>query len=330
MKKPKVTISVLAKDLGLSTATISRAMNHSTLITPDVIEKVQVRAKELGYVSRPVKKQRDRAILNVKLVLPHRDQPEMQLFYDLSELIQGIRKGAGSVKVQLVSLLESETHQIFDHKKGGHIDAVLFAFCEANEQMYKELDSKNIPYLSLNRSSHGGDYVVPNTDIGFIELLETMKASLKGNEKFNPLFLNLKSATSEVQKQREKSFLNALDMIGLEKTPLKERVWKLKNLKAIDDDLVEKIEASSYNAICCFNDVVAASLIQYLPTNDKLAVGGYDYSPFVHMLKHKLTTVSMEVNEFGLQAGEWLVKKVIDKDQKSFREKVKGRIVVVE
>lgn len=328
MKKAKVTISVLAKDLNLSTATISRALNDSTLITPDVIKRVQKRAKELGYVSRPVKKQRDRAILNVKLVLPHRDQPEMQLFYDLSELIKGIREGAGPVKVQLVSLLESETHQIFDHKKGGHIDAVLFAFCEAQNERYAELKEKNIPFLSLNRKISGGDYVLPDTKEGMLGLLEKMKFSEDLRGDFNPVFFNLKSATPEVQESREKAFLEALSSMQIEIT--RDRIWSISDLKSLDDVLIKKLEASPFNAVCCFNDVLAARLIQYLPNEGEYIVGGYDYSPFAHLLKHPLHTVSMEVEEFGKKAGEWLIEKVIDKSQEPFQQLVKGRIVVVE
>lgn len=331
MKKTKVTISDLAKALKISTATISRALNDSSLISEDVRKRVQSKAREMGYVTRPVKKQRDRAILNVKLVLPHRALPEMQLFYDLSELIQGIRQGADNVKVQLVTLLESEIHQIFDHKKGGHVDAVIFAFCEGSASIYRQLKQKNVPFVSINRSNHGGDYILPDTHYGVEMLLKTMRESLKQPEDFNPLFINLSENSKEVQEVREKAFTEVLKSLGWAKGKLSKHVWAIKQAKNVNEKLVKKLLASDFNVVCCFNDLVATSLIQYLPHQDhNFLIGGYDYSPFVHLLRQRFYTVSMEVKTMGEKAGEWLVKKVIEKNDQLFRENVKGRIIVIE
>lgn len=331
MKSKKITISDLANSLQISTATISRALNDSSLISEEVRQRVQSKAKELGYISRPVKKQRDRAILNVKLVLPHRDLPEMQLFYDFSELIQGIRQGADNVKVQLVTLLESETHQIFDHKKGGHVDAVIFAFCEGKASVYKELKQKNVPFVSINRSNHGGDYVLPDTYFGMENLLKTMQRNMKNPTEINPLFINLSNNVKEVQTVREHAFLEVIQKMGWVKKSPSNHVWTIKKAKDINEDIAKKLQKSDFNVICCFNDLVATSLIQYLPNQDQnYLIGGYDYSPFVHLLRQKFYTVSMEVKTMGAKAGEWLVRKVIEKDDQVFRENVKGRIIVIE
>jgi LacI family transcriptional regulator len=331
MKNTKITISDLAKALQISTATISRALNDSSLISEEVRKRVQSKAQEMGYVTRPVKKQRDRAILNVKLVLPHRALPEMQLFYDLSELIQGIRQGAGNVKVQLVTLLESETHQIFDHKKGGHVDAVIFAFCEGTNSVYKELKQKNVPFILINRSNHGGDYVLPDTFYGMESLLKTMQENLDVSEKICPLFINLSENSKEVQEVREKAFTDVLESMDWVKGDVSEHVWTIKQAKDVNDKLVQKLLSSDFNVVCCFNDLVATSLIQYLPNQEQnFLIGGYDYSPFVHLLRQKFYTVSMEVKTMGSKAGEWLVYKVIEKNNQDFRENVKGRIIVIE
>jgi len=335
MKNSKITISNLAKDLELSTATISRALNDSSLISESVRSRIQARARELGYLARTVKKQRDRAILNVKLVLPHRNQPELQLFYDLSELIQGIREGADKVRVQLVTLLESEAHQIFDHKKGGHVDAVIFAFCKVGKPIYQELKEKNVPYLSINRTLQGGDFIVPDTDFGIRELLEVMTKSLPDKTQVRPLMIKLKTITKEVQSAREKAFLEVCAENKWSAKSESGLILEVDQLTSIDDTFVNKILNSEFNLIVGMNDLVATSLIQcLLHATSKMkrayVIGGYDYAPFVHLLRHPLYTVSMNVKKMGERTGFWLTQKVMERKQEVFQEKIRGKVVVIE
>ncbi len=46
----KITLAAIAADLGVSTATVSLALRNSPLVATATGEKVQARAKELGYV----------------------------------------------------------------------------------------------------------------------------------------------------------------------------------------------------------------------------------------------------------------------------------------
>ena len=47
---PGISIKTISEKLGLSTATVSRALNHSTSVTPETAERVRQAARELGYV----------------------------------------------------------------------------------------------------------------------------------------------------------------------------------------------------------------------------------------------------------------------------------------
>ena len=47
--KKKITISEIAKELGIDTSTVSRALNNSDRVTEKTKEKVASMAKKLGY-----------------------------------------------------------------------------------------------------------------------------------------------------------------------------------------------------------------------------------------------------------------------------------------
>ena len=61
----KITIYDIAKELGVSASTVSRGLNESQLIEHDLVTTIQSKAEEMGYTPRRIRKQRERAILNV-------------------------------------------------------------------------------------------------------------------------------------------------------------------------------------------------------------------------------------------------------------------------
>ena len=69
---------------GVSAATVSRVMNGSRLIGEEARRKVLRAARELGYAPRRVRRQRERSILNVKLILPRHESGLKRLFYDFT------------------------------------------------------------------------------------------------------------------------------------------------------------------------------------------------------------------------------------------------------
>ena len=87
------TITDIAQKMKISTATVSRALNQSRLVEPELMEKIQLQAELMGYKKRNISKHRGRSILNIKLILPRHTEPERSLFYDFASLIECHSRG---------------------------------------------------------------------------------------------------------------------------------------------------------------------------------------------------------------------------------------------
>ena len=99
----EATIYDVADVAGVSPATVSRVMNGSRLIEEESRGKVLRAARKVGYEAKRVRRQRERAILNVKLVLPRHESGLKRLFYDFSELADGLRAGLAPCELRLAS-----------------------------------------------------------------------------------------------------------------------------------------------------------------------------------------------------------------------------------
>src|SRR5262245_24688408 len=119
------TIDDIARELGISSATVSRALNGSRLVGPEIRKSVATVAKRLGYEKRSIRRHRGRAILSVKLVLPRHAEPERALFYDFVALIEGLRRGFTQCGLNLLCEVNSPDFDPYPHKKGGDIDAFI-------------------------------------------------------------------------------------------------------------------------------------------------------------------------------------------------------------
>ena len=164
----RVTIYDIAQEAGVSTSTVSRALSGSALIGDDVIAEVRAVADTLGYKQRRIKRQAERTILNVRLVLPRYDQSYQHQFFDVVQLAEGIRAGAAPTRVHVVIEAQSVKLDLFPHKKGGDIDGVICAFTKPTSQMLAACAERDVPVLTLNRIMRQGHYITPDNSAGAV------------------------------------------------------------------------------------------------------------------------------------------------------------------
>ena len=132
-----VTITDISQEIGVSTATVSRALNQSRLVSPGLSKKICKAADKMGYKKRVIRRHRGRGILNIKLVLPRHEEPERALFYDLASLIEGVQSGFKLCGINLVCEPTSPTFKPYPHKKGGDINGFIFAFPRNRNAVFK-------------------------------------------------------------------------------------------------------------------------------------------------------------------------------------------------
>ncbi len=171
MKEKKITIYDIASKLNISTSTVSRILNNSTLYSKEKRDIVFKTAEDMGYIKRPIKKQSRRAILNIKLFLPVARYSYIHLFYDVAELIMGIQDGFGEVKVNIITKINDGDISVFQNKKLGDIDGSIFAFGIPGKKLTSVLKERGIPYLLLNRTVPEEKYIANDSKAGINTLV---------------------------------------------------------------------------------------------------------------------------------------------------------------
>lgn len=319
-----VTIYDIAEKAGVSGSTVSRALNGSRLVSDEVRERIQAIANDLGFEKRNVRRHRQRTILNIRLVLPHHDSPERGLFYDLSQLIDGLRKGFEPTSINIMSDLGGPGFVPFPHKKGGDTDAFVFAFHLPSKEVLKTLLERNIPFVILNRSTPGLPCITCDHAGGMVDLVR-----LVSGKPIKPCLVTIE-AFGEVGEKRLEGLTEALAAKGI---PFSEKdIFTFPNIAAITSESVSSI-AAKHDTLFCMNDIVASVVLSELGrlgvrVPEQCQVTGFDDSPLRRITRPLLTTVSMPVFELARRAGERLTKEVIEGATNIPLEQLRGSLLI--
>lgn len=317
-----VTIYDIAKKLKTSPSTVSRVLNNSSLISNSTTSKIHEMARTLGYEPRIIKRQQNRAIITLKLIVGPKNDHLLPIFYDFTDLISGIRAGAEGLRLNLAVEMNDENFNPFDHKKGGNMDGVIFAFTKPLDSIYENLKKKKIPNITINRNLPNEDFVTCNNYLGIKELVNQLQIK---REIPKICFLHL-TPHNDISLER----LNSLKKITKENNLSfgSEEIIAIENLDLINKDFFKNIK-KKYNCIIAMNDVLAitvlarASSFGFQIPND-FSLTGFDNSPVRNLLPQKVDTISLPVSEIGFKAGEWIRHRIIKKEQSFFQKEITG------
>ena len=321
----RVTVYDIAEELKISPSTVSRVLNRSTLISDERSEQILMTAERMGYQKRSIKKHVSRAILNIHLFLPQAESTITHFFYNISELIESVQEGFGDVRLNFVTRVNDGNLDFLEKKKTGQIDGCIFAFTKPNGELSRELKSREIPFVMLNRKGRSGSYICYDVCEGIAAMAEKLFA-LKG-EDLRPCFIGYKGLP-ELSETRYRCIENTLCSRGLVFSEENNR-RDISEFIEISQSIIGWIQESGFNAVFSFNDMAAASLLQSamargLRVPQDLALTGVDDSPIQNMLDRRIDTVSLSVHELGLRAGRWLRGFIIEKTEGLIREVLTG------
>ena len=317
-----VTIYDIAQEAGVSASTVSRVLNSSSLISDERSSKIIEIANRLGYTKRAIKKQKSRAILNIKLVLGQLNDPSLPLVYSVPELIDGIKAGVPENQLNIICETSNKIKDLFSSKKSGQADAVIFAFCQVPKVTEAYLKENNIPFLVLNRSPESSDFITFNNQVAMQDLVQKSLSSAS-----RPVFLEM-YPENEITLERRQGFLRACEELELEQHACIE----LDSLSEIDADLLKKLTTNKQNHIVAMNDIIASVFLFQALKNDykvpeDFCVSGFDGSSVTSVLPCELRTVSLQINKLGRKAGDWVTKRVLEREEAAYQVYIKGKYI---
>jgi DNA-binding LacI/PurR family transcriptional regulator len=168
--RARPTLEKVALRAGVSRATVSRVVNGSTTVAPDIRDTVMRAVQELGYVpnhaARSLVTQRTNSIA---LVLP---EPSTRVFSDdqfFPGIIRGVSQELEVADKQLVLMMASSAashDRIEQYAMAGHVDGVMVASVHGADPLPAALARMGVPVVCNGRPL--GRQSVPYVDVDSI------------------------------------------------------------------------------------------------------------------------------------------------------------------
>jgi LacI family transcriptional regulator len=323
MEKIEVTIHDIAKILGIDSSTVSRALNNSSRVAQKTKDKIQEKARELGYqknhLATNLRKSKT-SILGV--VVPRISR------HFFSSAISGIeetayRLGYTVIICQSLEQLEKEKN-ILDTLLANRVEGVLISISmeTQNYDHFENLKNRNIPFVFFDRHCN-----IPNNSN---VLIDDYQAGFDATEH---LILNGKKCIAhfsgpqnlEIYKNRFLGYKAALKKHNIDF--IEELVLSSSLMEKDGIENTKKVLALSLkvNGIFSANDVAAIGAIKFLKTKNinipkDIAIVGFSNEPISSVIEPPLTTINQSGFEIGKTSAELLISQITNKSLE-FRNK---------
>ncbi|WP_407662164.1 LacI family DNA-binding transcriptional regulator [Microterricola pindariensis] len=153
---PVPTLEMVAAQAGVSRATVSRVVNGSPTVTPEIVESVNRAIAELNYVpNRAARMLASRRTQVIALIVP---ESSAKIFADpfFAQLVQGVALHLADTEYMLNMLIESEANsgKTRRYLLGGNVDGALVVSHHTGDHSYAQLNG-TLPVV------YGGRPLVP-------------------------------------------------------------------------------------------------------------------------------------------------------------------------
>jgi len=325
MESNKITIHDIAKQLGINSSTVSRALNNSSRVTEKTKQKVMAKALELGYLKNDLASNLRRNKTNtIGVIVPRISR------HFFSSAIAGIEETAYSAGYNVIicqSLEQLEREQAnVNTLLANRVDGLLVSVSMETEnyEHFNGLRQRNIPLVFFDRHCN-----IPNTSKVLIDDFQaafdaTQHLILKGCE----TIVHFSGPQNlELYKSRKAGYKAALQKHGILFDPNLVFESRLMELDGVLN--AHKIIALSQHVDGIFsaNDVAAISAMQQLKKEgmrvpEDIAVVGFSNETISAVIEPSLTTINQSGFEIGKGATELLIFQIEHKETEIINETI--------
>lgn len=317
----------IAEKLGVSSVTISKALNDKEGVSDELKEKIKVVAEEMGYrFNTHAKSMKEGLSYNLGIVIPERFTGTTQSFY--LQFYQLLSKVLDNYHYSgILNILSQDDEdklvlpRIYNEKK---VDGLIF-LGQIDKKYVAEIQNIESPviFLDFYTDQNEIDCVLTDNFYGVYEVTNYLIRN--GHRKI--AFVGNVHATSSIQDR----FLGYYKSLLEHRIDLKD-VYVIKDRDELGRYIDIKFPADMPTAFVCNNDEVAYNLINELQKNgiqvpEDCSVVGFDNSIYAKLTNPSLTTVAVDMEEMSKVAVKFIMEKLKNPQKKYGRTFIKGNII---
>ncbi len=328
MIKKSVTMSDIAKEMGVSTVTVSKALGDKDGVGSELREKIKIKAEEMGYhfngTSKLLKEELTYSISVV--VAKHFIQDASAYYWVIYRyIVELLQKQNYYGILDVVSEDDEATCEIPKTISDKKVDGVI-VLGQFSNSFVNALMSFSVPAVFLDFYSSRNDIDTVIADNFFGSYIITTHLISHGHRKIG--FIGSVSATSSIQDR----------FLGFYKAHIENRI-RLNQNWVIDDRKSDGIGFAEYDlphelptAFVCNCDEAAYILINQLKSKgirvpEDVSVVGYDNHIYSTISVPRITTIDVNSYEMSYHAVDIIIRKIHDKNLKRGRVLITGNLV---
>ena len=320
-----VSLKTIAERCGVSTATVSKALNDHKDISAATRKRARQVADELGYfpnaAARALKTNRS---YNIGVLFEEEAGRGLTHEY-FSGVLNGLKKQAEKLGYDITFIntcFENRKMSYYDHCRYRNFEGVAIVCADFNEPDVVELMNSELPVVTIDYVHHNCTAVTSNNIQGIEELVKYIYS--QGHRKI--AYIHGQEG-STVTRERLASFYRAVDELGLE---LPENYIRTANYLEIQGAAEQTKELLNLpNPPSCIIYPDDTSLIggrnviikRGMKIPQDISVAGYDGTMMSQLLYPKLTTISQNTELIGEEAAKRLIG-TIEKPKTTLVERV--------
>lgn len=308
------TIKDVAREAGVSIATVSYVMNDTGSVKTETRRRVLEAARELNY--RPSITARSLQAGRTHLIgYSWRPLPPEQQSPILNRFIHTLGSAAYDVGYHLLAFpvpsIDREIEVYEDLVEARRVDGIVLSATNVGDQRIAYLQQRDLPFVAFGRSGDEWDYPWVDVDGQAGIALAVHHLVELGHERIGLLAWPEGSLSGE---HRYNGYLQGLEEAGLDFDPdLVVRVDHAEQEGRRGVRSLLSLPASHRpTAVVCVSDLIAVgamneALDRGLPVGRTFGIVGFDDIPLARHLRPKLTTIHQPVDEIGRYVVEQLM-----------------------
>ncbi|HBR29924.1 MAG TPA: LacI family transcriptional regulator [Firmicutes bacterium] len=311
-----VTIKDVAKAAGVSTATVSRVLNNSNLITPQTTEKVRNAMRELGYFPNNIA--RSFANQNTYIIALVVDIEEPTAFNNpyFYQIQYGIEKYICPKGYYLMIVNENTLNhngtafsKLFFEKR---VDGLILPVSLLHKNLVKKMEEQKFPFVIIGEPEN-------SYDTNWIDINNKMAGEISTTHLIENQYKRIAFVSGSrkdlFNKNRLDGYLTALAKHGFQPNPdlIKEGGFSKEDGYSIMNEFFK--QNNPPDGIVFTDNLVAFGALSAIKEHgikipDDIGLVSFDNFPVAELSDPQITTVDIDLLDLGIQAASMLLKEI--------------------